>query len=80
MFGSILWWPIIAGLGAFAVLIAFIVFLFWVWMIVDCARRDFKNDNEKIVWIIIVALTGWPGALIYFLVIKNSNPKGMMKK
>lgn len=77
---GILWWPVIAGLGALAFLIWLVVFAFWVWMIVDCARRNFKNGTEKIIWIIVVVLAGWLGALIYFLTIRNSNPKGLMKK
>lgn len=77
---GLLWWPVIAGLGALAFLIAALVFVFWIWMIVDCAKRDFRKDVEKIVWIIIIVLAGWLGALIYFFVVKNSNTKGISKK
>ncbi|MBS3091413.1 PLDc N-terminal domain-containing protein [Candidatus Pacearchaeota archaeon] len=77
---SVLWWPIIAGLGAFAMLIALLVFLFWIWMIVDVAKRHFKNDAEKIVWILVVVLAGWLGALVYFIIIRSTNPNGLMRK
>ncbi len=76
---SILWWPLIAGFGALAFIIAILVFVFWIWMIVDCAKRKFKEDVEKIVWIIVVVLGGWIGALVYFLVVKKCNPKGIWK-
>lgn len=53
---------------------------FWIWMIVDVAQRKFKDDSEKIVWILVVILASWIGALVYYLVVKNSNPKGISKK
>lgn len=47
---------------------------FWIGMIVDCARREFKNPNDKIVWILIIILLHLPGALAYWLVVKKSSP------
>lgn len=49
------------------------LFIFWILMIVDAAQRKFKNENDKIVWIIVVALLNWIGALIYYFVIKKPN-------
>ena len=46
-------------------------------MIIDVVGRKFKNDTEKIVWIIVVILGHWIGSLIYFIVVKNVNPKGI---
>ena len=37
----------------------------WIWMIVDCARNEKTEGNEKIVWILVIVLAGWIGALIY---------------
>lgn len=42
--------------------------IFWIWMIVDCATKERSEGNDKLVWILIVVLTHWIGALIYFLV------------
>ena len=42
--------------------------LFWIWMIVDCATKESSEGNTKIVWILIIVLTHWIGALIYLLV------------
>jgi len=36
----------------------------WIWMIIDCATKE-KEGSEKIMWILIVILVGWIGALIY---------------
>lgn len=77
--GSILWWPFIAAFGAAAIIVGALIVAFWIWMIFDCAQRKFKNDVEKILWLVIAILGGWFGALIYFIVIKSSNPKGLAK-
>lgn len=75
-----------AGLAGVAIWILFLVmgfvFLgilaFWVWMLVDCVQRDFppQEQNAKIVWILVIVLAGWIGALIYFFVVKKAKPRG----
>jgi|SRR3989344_3680395 len=44
-------------------------FVFWIIMIVDVATRKFKEGNDKIVWILVVILASWIGALIYYFVV-----------
>jgi hypothetical protein len=39
---------------------------FWIWMIVDCAKNKALKDNDRLIWILVVVLTNWLGALIYF--------------
>lgn len=80
MFDSMFWfWPFAAIFTGAFFLVGILVFAFWVWMIVDCARRNFNQDIEKIVWILVIVLATWIGALIYLLVVKLSNDKGLMK-
>ena len=74
------WWPMMAGLGFLGGLIALLVLVFWIWMIIDCAKRNFFNSTEKIIWIIGIVIFGWVGALVYLLVIRMNNPKGVYKK
>ena len=68
---------------AFGVIVSFIVglilFVFWILMIIDCAKRKFKNDTEKIVWIVVVVLGTWIGALVYYIVVRLMNPRGVSK-
>jgi hypothetical protein len=54
--------------------------VFWVWMFVDCIRREHLNFGsiftpggryEKLVWLGILAITGIIGAIAYFLVLKR---------
>ena len=40
----------------------------WIWMLIDCATKEPSTGNDKIVWILVIALTHWIGALIYLLV------------
>lgn len=46
-------------------------FAFWVWMLVDCIRNLRLTDNQRIVWVIVIALTHCLGALIYLLAGRN---------
>jgi NhaP-type Na+/H+ or K+/H+ antiporter len=72
-------WPFGAALIGIGLLLALLVFVFWVWMIIDCAQRKFKNDLEKIIWILVIVFGSWVGALVYFIVIRQINPKGLAK-
>lgn len=40
--------------------------IFWIWMLVDCATKEPSQGNDKVVWILVIVLTHWIGALIYF--------------
>jgi len=45
-------------------------------MLVDCVKRDENNfpslgENTKIIWILIIALAGWVGAIIYYFMVKQ---------
>lgn len=67
-FGGMLAFGLIVMLILFALCIFFLVF--WILMLVDCVKRKFKEDSEKIVWILVIVLTGIIGALIYYFIVK----------
>jgi hypothetical protein len=50
----------------FLIPLSMLTFAFWVWMLVDAAQNRGLDQNEKIVWILVVALLHFLGALIYF--------------
>lgn len=60
----ILLWVLFFAVGILAL-------IFWIFMIVDVASRKFKQENDKIMWILIVILTGIIGAAIYYFMIKK---------
>jgi len=45
--------------------------IFWIAMIIDCAKRNFKKDSEKIVWILVLIFLGVLGAIIYYFIVKR---------
>lgn len=51
-----------AVIGLFGLLLT----AFWIWMIVDAAMNEPSGGNDKIIWIIIIVLVHWLGALIYY--------------
>lgn len=48
--------------------IAIAGFVFWIRMLVECVTREPDEGNDKLVWILIIVLAGWLGALIYYFV------------
>ena len=42
--------------------------LFWIAMLVDVIRRPFANSNDKLIWVLVIVLTHFAGALVYFFV------------
>lgn len=79
-FMEVFWWPFGAAFAGAIAIVGILFLIFWIWMIVDAAKRNFKNDVEKILWIVILVLTTWVGSLVYFIVIKTYNPRGLAKK
>lgn len=77
---DIILWPFIAAFAGAQIILAILLLAFWIWMLIDCATRNFRKDIEKIIWIIIMVLTTWLGALIYFIVIKTYNQRGLIKR
>lgn len=58
------------------------VFLFVVWliMLIDCARRsntDFPNatENTKMMWLLIIILTSGIGAIVYYFMVRRKMPR-----
>ncbi len=54
--------PLLLILGA-------LFFIFWIIMLVDAATRKFKDGTEKVVWILIILLVGFIGALVYYFAV-----------
>ncbi|MGN6366776.1 MAG: PLDc N-terminal domain-containing protein [Phycisphaerae bacterium] len=42
--------------------------IFWIMMIIEIVQKEPSEGNDKIIWLLIVILLHWLGALIYFLV------------
>ena len=61
------------GVGEIILLFLFLLPLgllstaFWIWMLVEAAQNKGLDQNERVVWIIVIALLHWLGALIYLI-------------
>ncbi len=69
---------ILPGLMAFACfgIVGLALTAFWIWMLIDCAQNEPAEGNDKIVWILIIVLLNWVGALIYYFVRRPNRPSG----
>ena len=79
MFDNYFFWPFTALFVGVLGIIKLLFLIFWIWMIVDVAKRTFRSDIEKIVWLLIVVLANFVGAFVYFIVIRMYNTKGLSK-
>ena len=43
------------------------LFAFWIWMLVDCAKRISAGDTKLVGWLIAIALVHIFGAIAYYL-------------
>ena len=57
------------------VIVGALLFAFWIWMIIDCAKRDFKKDIDKVVWILVIVFLSVLGAAIYYFAVKIKDKK-----
>lgn len=71
-----------AGFGLVVLAAALFLFVFWLWMLVDCLKRDFKRDIDKVVWIIVLIFLHLLGAIVYYFVVKipSKNVTAVKKK
>lgn len=76
--GDILFWPLSYRL--FYLFLTILLISFSIWMIVDSFKRKFRIEAERWIWIVLILITKGIGALIYYIVVKEYNPRGIAKK
>ncbi len=60
--------PLFIGIMVLCVLVAIVASGFWIWMLIDCIKRDF---SDKTMWILLLVFTGGLGAILYYFLVKN---------
>ena len=40
----------------------------WIWTLLDCIKNESDQGNERIVWVVVIAVAQLIGALIYLIV------------
>lgn len=56
------------GLGAFGLVVAMILGLFWLWMLIDVLTNTSLDPITKLVWALVVFFLPFLGALGYLFV------------
>ncbi|TSC52112.1 MAG: Uncharacterized protein CEO40_278 [Parcubacteria group bacterium LiPW_72] len=64
--GLIIFW--IVGM-----IIGLLLFILWILMLIDCIKRDF---SQKTLWIILLIVLGYIGAVAYYFAVKRKNITG----
>ncbi len=61
---------LIFGLGLFLLgtLFSILCLVFYIYVIVDCAKNESPEGNTKVVWILVIILTAPLGGIIYYLI------------
>jgi len=54
----------------FGVPILLLLFVFWLWMLIDCAKREF---DDKALWIIMLIFLNFIASILYFFIVKRKN-------
>ena len=65
--------PGLFGFACFGI-VGLALMAFWIWMLIDCAKYEPSEGNDKVVWILIIVLLNWVGALIYYFVRRPTRP------
>ncbi|MBU2081167.1 PLDc N-terminal domain-containing protein [Patescibacteria group bacterium] len=50
--------------------ILILLFAFWLWMLIDCVKREF---DDKALWIILLIFLNSIAAILYFFIVKRKN-------
>lgn len=54
----------------FVVPILILLFAFWLWMLIDCVKREF---DDKALWIILLVFLNFIAAIMYYFIVKRKN-------
>ena len=55
---------------AYLTLLGVAALVFWIWMLVDCMRREPPESLEKLTWVLVILLGNILGAIIYYVIRK----------
>jgi uncharacterized membrane protein YphA (DoxX/SURF4 family) len=59
--------------GLLGLIIIFIVFVFWLWMLIDLLKR--KKFEDKLVWVLVLVFLNLIGAILYYFLAKAKEKK-----
>lgn len=55
---------------------ALVLFILWIWALIDILVNDFKNDINKVIWLLVVFFFPAFGSILYiFIGLKQKKKK-----
>ena len=62
--------PFLLGGGCVlaSVILAAVALILWIWALVDAIQNPGLTGNERIIWVLVILLTNWLGAVLYLLI------------
>lgn len=69
----LVWFALYFGFVMFMMLFSMATVIATVLAIYDCAKRDFPDPNTRALWCILIVLTRWLGALIYYITVYRAD-------
>jgi len=64
--------PFLGG-GIFLVwlVVGLLLLMLWLWALLDAIQNPRLNPNERVLWLLVIILTSWIGAVIYRVVARR---------
>jgi len=56
------------GMGIITMILMFGSFIFWIWALINILKGDFKDNVNKLIWLLVVFFLYALGALLYVLI------------
>lgn len=60
-------------------LLGLIYLAFWVYSLYDCLKNDFRDPNQKLIWISLILLTPIIGTFLYLSMIRGTRVRKMFR-
>jgi sterol desaturase/sphingolipid hydroxylase (fatty acid hydroxylase superfamily) len=57
----------LVGPDLFLCLLGPLCLAFWIWMLIDAINNEPQTGNDRIIWVLVIALAQILGALIYYV-------------
>tara|TARA_R110000850_G_scaffold250386_4_gene375392 strand:- start:4876 stop:5121 length:246 start_codon:yes stop_codon:yes gene_type:complete len=57
--------------------LSLLLFVLWIWMLIDCIKYEPSTGNEKIIWVLVIVLLNGIGALLYYFIRRPERIKQM---
>jgi hypothetical protein len=60
--------------GVVGLIVLAAVFIFWLWMLIDCIKNE-KDGTQRVIWAVVIFIFPCIGSLVYLLARKMQRGK-----